>query len=164
MKKLLCLCLILPLFVSAQSHSNKIYFEFEDTEGTNTFSFSKMMLDAIDITTEDDDGTLHHVTGDLHKVKFLNFSEEANIKSYSKLNQLFENSKYTMVDFENEDVEGVKIYIEKKGRHISEVHLLLDGFGEGSLVSLYGKLKAKELCAISEALNLNACKHLKHVK
>ena len=40
MKKLLCLCLILPLFVSAQSHSNKIYFEFEDTEGTNTFSFS----------------------------------------------------------------------------------------------------------------------------
>ena len=75
----------------------KIYSEFEDTEGTNTFSFTKMMLDAIDITTEDDDGTLHHITGDLHKVKFLNFSEEANIKSYSKLNQLFENSKYTMI-------------------------------------------------------------------
>jgi len=72
------------------------------------------MLDAINITTEDEEGTIHHITGDLHKVKFLNFSEEANIKSYSKLNQLFENSKYTIVDLEDEDVEGVKIYIEKK--------------------------------------------------
>ena len=163
MKKILYLLLILPLFMAAQNTSTEIYNSFENTEGVNSFSFSKMMLDAIDITTEDEDGSIQQIKGDLHKVKFLNFNENAS-NNYKKLNRLFGDSNYKLVDLENSDTEGIIVYIARKGKHISEIHLLIEDFGEGSLISIYGDLKAEELCAISSALNLNACTHLQYIK
>ena len=149
--------------MAAQNTSTEIYNSFENTEGVNSFSFSKMMLDAIDITTEDEDGSIQQIKGDLHKVKFLNFNENAS-NNYKKLNRLFGDSNYKLVDLENSDTEGIIVYIARKGKHISEIHLLIEDFGEGSLISIYGELKAKELCAISSALNINACRHLQYIK
>jgi len=149
--------------MAAQNTSTEIYNSFENTEGVNSFSFSKMMLDAIDITTEDEDGSIQQIKGDLHKVKFLNFNENAS-NNYKKLNRLFGDSNYKLVDLENSDTEGIIVYIARKGKHISEIHLLIEDFGEGSLISIYGDLKAEELCAISSALNLNACTHLQYIK
>ena len=163
MKKILNLLLILPLFIAAQNTSLEIYNSFENAEGVNSFTFSKMMLDAIDITTEDEDGSIKTITGDLHKVKFLNFNEN-NTNNYKKLNRLFDNSIYKLVDLEDSDTEGIIVYVGRKGKDISEIHLLIEDSGEGSLISIYGELKAKELCAISSALNINACKHLQYIK
>jgi len=160
MKKNLFVLLFMPIVMSAQNFS---YDNYENQEGVNAFSFSKKMLDAIDITTYNEDGTQQHITGDLHRVKFLNFNEDASEKSYKNLEMFFKTSKYKKVNMENEEAEGVEIYIKKKGTKISEVHLLLSDLGKGSLISLYGNLKANELCAISNALQLNACKHLKNI-
>ena len=162
MKKFIYLVLFVPSLVLAQKSSQEIHERFENEKGVNSITFSKMMLDAIDMTSESDDGTVHHLTGDLHKVKFLNFNEDANLNSFEKLNSLFINSKYEIVDLD--DSEGVTVYIARKGKRILEIHLLLNDIGEGSLVSIYGKLKAEELCTISSALQINACKHLKHIK
>ena len=160
MKKIVFVLLFMPMILGAQSFT---YESYENLEGVNSFSFSKKMLDAIDITTDNDDGTQHHITGDLHRVKFLNFSKEASAKNYENLEAFFQNSKYKKVNLEDEESVGVGIYVKKKGANISEVHLLLSDIGKGSLISLYGKLKANELCAISNALQLNACKHLKNI-
>jgi hypothetical protein len=163
MKKILYLILIVPLLITAQNTSSEIYNSFENEENVNSFTFSKFMLDAIDMTSEDENGIIHHITGDLHKVKFLNFNGD-NPENYKKLNRLFNNSIYKLVDVDTSDTEGVLVYIARKGRDISEVHLLIDDIGQGSLISIYGKLKSAELCAISNALNMNACNHFKYIK
>jgi|GEM_PF-2415003 hypothetical protein len=166
MKKILYLVLLAPLFLVAQNSSLEIHTSFENKEGVNSFTFSKMMLDAIDMTTENEDGSIQHITGDLHKVKFLNFNEDTadSTNNFKKLNKLFNKSSYQLIDLEDEDTEGVKIYIEKKGKYINEIHLLLEDIGEGSLISIYGKFKSEELCAISNALNMNVCNHFKYIK
>lgn len=166
MKKILYLFLLAPLFLVAQNTSLEIHTSFESLEGVNSFTFSKMMLDAIGMTTENEDGSVQHITGDLHKVKFLNFNEDElnSPDSFKKLNKLFEKSSYKLIDLEDEDTEGVIIYIEKKGKYINEIHLILEDIGEESLISIYGKLKSEELCAISNALNMNACSHFKYIK
>ena len=71
MKKILYLFLLAPVLLVAQNTSLEIHNSVENEEGVNSFTFSKMMLDAIDMTTEDEDGSIQHITGDLHKVKFL---------------------------------------------------------------------------------------------
>ena len=76
MKKILYLFLLAPLCLVAQNTSLEIHTSFESLEGVNSFTFSKMMLDAIGMTTENEDGSVQHITGDLHKVKFLNFNED----------------------------------------------------------------------------------------
>ena len=166
MKKILYLILLAPLLLVAQNSSLEIHNSFENSEDVNSFTFSKMMLDAIDMTTENEDGSIQHITGDIYKVKFLNFNEDTveGTNKFKKLNKLFEKSNYKLIDLKDEDTEGVKIYIAKKGKYINEIHLLFEDIGEGSLISIYGKLKSEELCAISNALNMNACNHFKYIK
>lgn len=165
MRSILFFCLLIPLGIQAQSYSNIIYDELETEQGINSFTFSKLMLDAIDMTTEGEDGTVHHITGDLHKVKFINATDggDTEFYLYKKLHRFFIESDYEPIDFEQENEDNVELYIERKGKHITEVHIIMKELGEGSLISFYGKLKAEELCSISEALNIDACKHLKHI-
>ena len=99
MKKIVFVLLFMPIVISAQSFS---YDNYENLDGVNSFSFSKKMLDAIDITTDNEDGTQQHITGDLHRVKFLNFSKEASQTSYENLETFFKASKYKRVNLEDE--------------------------------------------------------------
>lgn len=109
MRSIYFFCLLIPLGIQAQSYSNIIYDKLESEQGINSFTFSKMMLDAIDMTTEDDDGTLHRITGDLHKVKFLNVSEGggAEFYLYEKLHRFFSKSKYKLIDIEENNEDDV---------------------------------------------------------
>jgi len=82
--------------MKAQSLSDRIYQQYESQEGISSFSFSKSMLDAIDITTEDEKGNLHQITGDLSQIKFISqsYSEELNDDFFHSVQNLFENYKY----------------------------------------------------------------------
>jgi len=134
--------------MAAQNISTEIYNRFKNEESVNSFTISKMMLDPIEITTKNEGGSIQQVKDDIYKVKYLNFNEN-NTNNYKKLNTLFGNSNYKLVDIEDSDSQEIIVYIARKGKHISENHLLIEEFGESSLISIYGNLKAKELCAIS---------------
>lgn len=54
----------------AQSKSDKMYDAFSGKEGVSDFSFSKSMIDAIDIDLGDD-GDEKNVIGDLHQVRLI---------------------------------------------------------------------------------------------
>ena len=168
MKKLIYILLLMPFMMNAQSLSDRIYQQYESQEGISSFSFSKSMLDAIDITTEDEKGNLHQITGDLSQIKFISqsYSEELNDDFFHSVQNLFENYKYEKVDVDSEQnqKEDVKVYVQRKGKYITEIHLLAKNIGEGSLVSFYGKLVTNELCAISTALSIDACEHLNKIR
>ncbi len=162
MKTLLHLILFIPFAINAQSNSDKIYHKLQNEEDVTYLSFSKVILDAIDITTENEDGTTHHVTGDLHQIKLLYFSEnetEQIVSNYEKTLDFFA-SNYKEIDT---DDDSSRLFIIRKGKKIHEAHLLLKEVGKGSLISFFGKLKAHELCQVSNALNLKACKHVKNL-
>ena len=75
MKKLLLSILILSgtfLIISAQNKSNKMFDTFSGKDGISNFSFSKNMIDAIDIDLGDDDEK--NVTGDLHQIRFMSYN------------------------------------------------------------------------------------------
>ena len=61
------------ILVTAQSKSDKMYNVFSEKDGVSNFSFSKNMIDAIDLDVSDDSGE-KSVTGDLHQVRFMSYN------------------------------------------------------------------------------------------
>ena len=72
---LLTAVLLISQTVVAQSKSDKMYDAFANKDGISSFTFSKNMIDAIDLDL-DDDGDKKQVTGDLHQVRFMSYNPE----------------------------------------------------------------------------------------
>lgn len=166
MKRTLIIGLSLIVFIAqGQVKTSAFIEELEALEQVNSFSFSKMMLDAIDITTEDEQGNSQRITGDLHKVSFINSKgEEKTSKEFrTKIHKFLNQKRFTEIDLEEEENQ-VQVYIDRKGKNISEVHIVINNIEGASLISLFGKIKAEELCAISNALQIGACKQLDKIQ
>lgn len=159
MKKILIIGLSLIAFVAeAQIKTSAFINELEELEHINSFSFSKMMLDAIDITTEDEHGNSKRITGDLHKVSFIHSDggQETSKEFHSKTSKFLKQRRFNQIDLD-EDENNVYVYVDRRGKNITEVHIHIKNNEGGSLISIFGKIKAEELCAISNALDIGAC-------
>lgn len=66
---------LITLFSFAQSKSDKMYDAFANKDGISSFTFSKNMIDAIDLNLGDN-GDEKQVTGDLHQVRFMSYNPE----------------------------------------------------------------------------------------
>ena len=71
MKTIIAIFFALGMFLAslvtdAQSKSDKMYDAFDNKEGVTNFSFSKNMIDVVDINL-DDDKDENNVTGDLYQ-------------------------------------------------------------------------------------------------
>ena len=66
------LALTAVLISVAQSKSDKMYDAFSGKDGVSNFSYSKSMIDAIDIDLGDEDEK--NVTGDLHQIRFMSYN------------------------------------------------------------------------------------------
>ncbi len=67
--------LLISQTVVAQSKSDKMYDAFANKDGISSFTFSKNMIDAIDLDLSDD-GDEKQVTGDLHQIRFMSYNPE----------------------------------------------------------------------------------------
>ena len=67
--------IITSQLLNAQSKSDKMYDVFENKDGISSFSFSKNMIDAINLDLGED-GEEKSVTGDLNKIRFMSYNPE----------------------------------------------------------------------------------------
>lgn len=147
--------LLATLLLSAQSKSDRIYDTFAGKPGITNFSFTKNMIDAIDIDLGDD-GNERNVTGDLKEIRFLSYNpekgrlsgQEFTEKAISMLPRAYK--KYEDED-ENSDTEILLLGSKKKYK---ECHLFVkNGNGKGNqfIVSFYGDFKVDDLEGLKKA-------------
>ena len=78
MKTIIAIFFALGMFLASlvtngQSKSDKMYNAFENKDGITNFSFSKNMIDVVDIDL-DDEIDESNVTGDLKKIRFMSYN------------------------------------------------------------------------------------------
>ena len=110
-------------FVGAQSKSDKIYDVFSGKDGVSNFSFSKSMIDAIDLDLGNNDEK--NVTGDLHKIRFMSYNPKKGSlggSDFTKkaIGMLPSQYKKYMDDDEDSDVE---IWLLGGKKKFSECHV-----------------------------------------
>jgi len=75
--------ILVSQLISGQSKSDKMYDAFTNNDGISSFSFSKNMIDAINLDLGED-GDEKNVTGDLNQIRFMSYNPEKGDLSGSK--------------------------------------------------------------------------------
>ena len=143
------------LFSSAQSKSYKIYDVFSGKDGVSNFSFSKNMIDAIDINLGD--GDEKNVSGDLNQIRFMSYNPEKGSLSGSDFTQKAINllpSQYKKyVDEDDQDSDAI-IYLLGGKKKFTECHVFLTNEKENQMrfiVSFYGDFNVNDLKGLKHA-------------
>lgn len=143
------------LFSNAQSKSYKIYDVFSGKDGVSNFSFSKNMIDAIDIDLGD--GDEKNVTGDLNQIRFMSYNPEKGSLSGSDFTQkaidLLPPQYKKYVDEDDEDSDAI-IYLLGGKKKFTECHVFLTNQKENQMrfvVSFYGDFTVNDLKGLKRA-------------
>lgn len=154
--KFFSVAILLLLFQNgfAQSKSDKMYDAFSGEEGVSNFSFSKNMIDAIDIDLGEDMDE-KNVTGDLHQIRFMSYNPKKGSLSGSEFTEktIGYLPKLAYKKYEGEEDDDAEIWLAGGKKKFSECHVFLKNQKEDQIrivVSFYGNFRVNDLKALKE--------------
>lgn len=133
----------------AQSKSDKMYDTFSNKDGVSNFSFSKNMIDAIDLDLGDDDEK--NVTGDLNQIRFMSYNPEKGSLSGSDFIKKAVGmlpSQYKRYEDDEDDDEDAEIYLLGKKKKFQECHVFIKNESDEQMrfvISFYGDFTVNDL-------------------
>lgn len=132
-----------------QTKSQKIYDRYSNEAGFTYFSFSKSMIDAMNLNL-DEEGK--KITGDFKEFKIMIYNEEkGNMKNFSgTISKELGSLRYEQVHPKDEKpTDDAEFWIEGDGKLVSECHIVIGNKGDVSnsamLISFYGNFKIEDL-------------------
>jgi len=150
------------LSINAQDRpSDRLFEKMALKPGITMLSFSKSMLDAVDLNFDNDENEDEkQVTGDLSEVKVMiyNAPEDAEAIDFrgSALRYL-PLTKFKEIDPDEHDINNdngsCDIRIFKCGRKIKECHVLFQGDTNGVLLSFFGDFKVEDVKELAEKVD-----------
>ncbi len=142
---------ILPLISQSQSKSDKMYDIFEDRDGVTNFSFSKNMLDVVNLDLGDE-GDEKKVTGDLHQIRFMSYNPKKGDMSgaefVKKAIGYLPKSSYKKFEDEDDEVNDAEIWLLGGKKKYKECHMFFNNEKDDNIrfvVSFYGDFKVNDL-------------------
>lgn len=147
----LAIIVIVSQLANAQSKSDKMYDVLMEKDGVSNFSFSKNMIDAIDIDLGDDDNA-KNVTGDLHQIRVMSYNPEKGDISGSafirKAEALLPIRYKKFVDEGNNEDDNAEIYLLGGKKKFKECHVFISNSNDEQrqfVVSFYGNFTVNDL-------------------
>ena len=154
MKTITIIITTVILFVAlqgfTQSKSYKMYDAFANKDGVSNFSFSKNMIDAINLDLGED-GDEKSVTGDLTQIRFMSYNPE---KGDLTGPQFLEKAiaylpKTTYKKFEDDSTDSdAEIWLMGNKKKFQECHVFVkneENNGMQFIVSFYGDFTVNDL-------------------
>ncbi len=142
--------ILVSQLISAQSKSDKMYDAFSKDNAITSFTFSKNMIDAIDIDLGEN-GDEKNVTGDLHEIRFMSYNpEKGDLSGYEFLEKAKGYlPKMSYQKFEDEDDDSdAEIWLMGGKKKFQECHIFVRNESENNMqfvVSFYGDFTVNDL-------------------
>lgn len=142
--------LFLSQISGAQSKSDKMYNAFSSNDAITSFTFSKNMIDAIDIDLGEN-GDEKNVTGDLHQIRFMSYNPEKGDLSGPEFLEQAKGylPKMSYKKFEDDDEDSnAEIWLMGGKKNFQECHVFVRNEDENQLqfvVSFYGDFTVNDL-------------------
>jgi len=136
--------------ISAQSKSDKMYDVFANKDGISSFTFSKNMIDAINLDLGED-GDKKSVTGDLHQIRFMSYNPEKGDLSgtvfIEKAIGYLPKSAYNKYEDDDDD-SNTEIWLMGGKKKFQECHVFVRNEEDSQMqfvVSFYGDFTVNDL-------------------
>jgi len=142
--------ILVSQLISGQSKSDKMYDAFTNNDGISSFSFSKNMIDAINLDLGED-GDEKNVTGDLNQIRFMSYNPEKGDLSGSKFLEkaIGYLPKGTYHKFEDDDTDSdAEIWLMGGKKKFQECHVFVKNKLDDQMqfvVSFYGDFTVNDL-------------------
>jgi hypothetical protein len=154
MKTITIVLTVAVLFLSqisgAQSKSDKMYNAFSNNDAITSFTFSKNMIDAIDIDLGEN-GNEKNVTGDLNQIRFMSYNPEKGDLSGQEFMEKAKGflPKILYHKFEDDDDDSnAEIWLMGGKKKFQECHVFVQNENSKQLqfvVSFYGDFTVNDL-------------------
>jgi hypothetical protein len=144
------LILLITQLVTAQSKSDKMYDAFANKDGISSFTFSKNMIDAINIDLGEN-GEEKTVTGDLHQIRFISYNpEKGNLTGPQFLEKAIGYlPKPAYKKYEDDEGDSnTEIWLMGGKKKFQECHVFVKNESEDQMqfvVSFYGDFTVNDL-------------------
>lgn len=142
--------MLISQLAGAQSKSDKMYDAFANKDGISSFTFSKNMIDAINIDLGEN-GEEKKVTGDLHQIRFMSYNPEKGDLSgnqfLEKVIGYLPKSAYNKYD-DNEGDSNTEIWLMGGKKKFQECHVFVRNEQTNQMqfvVSFYGDFTVSDL-------------------
>ena len=142
--------LLISQLVVAQSKSDKMYDAFSNKDGISSFTFSKNMIDAINLDLGEN-GDEKTVTGDLHQIRFMSYNPEKGSISGNEFiaRTIGYLPKTAYHKFEDEDDSSdAEIWLMGGKKKFQECHVFVKNEQDDQMqfvVSFYGDFTVNDL-------------------
>jgi len=143
--------LVVAQIAGAQSKSDKMYDAFENKDGISSFSFSKNMIDAINLDLGED-GDEKSVTGDLNQIRFMSYNPEkgdlSGHKFLEKAIGTLPKSAYHKFEDDGDDDSNAEIWLMGGKKKFQECHVFVKNDRDDQMqfvVSFYGDFTVNDL-------------------
>ena len=142
--------LLVSQLAGAQSKSDKLYEAFANKDGISNFSFSKNMIDAINLNLGED-GDEKSVTGDLNQIRFMSYNPEKGSLSGTEFIEkaIGYLPKLNYHKFEDdEDDSDAEIWLMGGKKKFTECHVFVKNKQDNQMrfvVSFYGDFTVNDL-------------------
>jgi hypothetical protein len=152
MKKLIVLvafAFIITHCFGQSSATEKMYEQLKGSSGVSLLTFSKDMIDMIDLSI-DDDTDEKKVTGPLREIRVAICKDSLDRSTIPLINGFLNKSPFKEVDLEDEKGD-LRIFVNRKGRAIEECHVAIPGDNGLILVSFFGEFRVEDVDNLREA-------------
>jgi len=142
--------LLASQLIMAQSKSDKMYDTFSSNDAITSFTFSKNMIDAIDIDLGEN-GDEKKVTGDLHQIRFISYNPEKGDLSGPEFLEKAKGylPKLSYHKFEDDDEDSdAEIWLMGGKKNFQECHVFVQNESDTQMqfvVSFYGDFTVNDL-------------------
>jgi hypothetical protein len=134
----------------AQSKSDKMYDAFASKDGISSFTFSKNMIDAINLDLGEE-GEEKNVTGDLHQLRFMSYNpEKGSLTGHQFIEKAIDYlPKTTYNKLEDDDADSdTEIWLSGGRKKFTECHVFVKNEDTNALqfvVSFYGDFTVNDI-------------------
>lgn len=142
--------LLTSQLISAQSKSNKMYDAFANKDGISSFSFSKNMIDAINLDLGED-GDEKSVTGDLTQIRFMSYNpDKGDLSGHQFIDKAIgylPKSVYKQFEDDNSESDA-EIWLMGKKKKFQECHVFVKNDRDDQMqfvVSFYGDFNVSDV-------------------
>lgn len=149
----LSLILVVAAFISipvmAQSSVvDKMYKHFNLMDDVTYLSFSKSLLSMMDFDCMEDEND--DISGDLEELKVVIYKPELSPDmSFTKqVYKYIEKGNYKLVEGHESD-DDTEVWVKRRGKRVSECHVIFQGEQNGVLLSFLGDFKIDDLDKIT---------------
>lgn len=154
---LITLVVTLAFNSKAQSRSDKMYDALSDLDGVTNISFSKNMVDAVNLNVGDE-GDERKVTGNLHQVRFMSYNpKKGDLPGYDFIKKAvayLQKSDYKKYEEEGDDFNNGEIWLMGNKRKYQECHVFIKNKNANGLqfvVSFYGDFRVEDIEGLKKA-------------